>query len=114
MIRRRTSTSADCAPHCDSSMPYAIPPLARPRDDFQPRPRLLRLGVTGTDTGVGKTIVAIAILAAMRKRGLRVAGMKPVETGVVRGSPESDAVRLGRAAGARVPPEDVCPVVLPD
>ena len=75
---------------------------------------MLRLGVTGTDTGVGKTIVAVAILAAMRKRGLRVAGMKPVETGVVRGSPESDAVRLGRAAGARVPPEDVCPVVLPD
>jgi dethiobiotin synthetase len=75
---------------------------------------VLRLGVTGTDTGVGKTVVAAAVLALLRKRGLRVAAMKPVETGVVRGSPDSDAFRLGRAAGARVAAEDICPVVLPD
>jgi dethiobiotin synthetase len=75
---------------------------------------VLRLGVTGTDTGVGKTLVAAAILALLRKRGLRVAAMKPVETGVVRGSPDCDAVRLGKAAGARVAPEDICPVMLPD
>ena len=75
---------------------------------------MLRLGITGTDTAVGKTVVAAAVLALLRKRGLRVAAMKPVDTGVVRGSPESDAVRLGRAAGARVPSEDICPVMLPD
>ena len=73
---------------------------------------MLRLGVTGTDTGVGKTVVASAVLALLRKRGFRVAAMKPVETGVERGDPESDAVRLGRAAGARLAPEDICPVVL--
>ncbi len=37
--------------------------------------------ITGTDTGVGKTIVAGAIAAAMRARGLRVGVMKPAETG---------------------------------
>jgi len=73
---------------------------------------MLRLGITGTDTGVGKTVVAAGILALLRRRGLRVAGMKPVETGVERGDPRSDAAILARAAGARVPPEDVCPIVL--
>jgi dethiobiotin synthetase len=37
--------------------------------------------VTGTDTGVGKTTVSCAILAAARARGLRVDAIKPVETG---------------------------------
>ncbi len=37
--------------------------------------------ITGTDTGVGKTIVAGAIAAAMKARGLKVGVMKPTETG---------------------------------
>lgn len=37
--------------------------------------------VTGTDTGVGKTWVATRLLEALRRRGLRVAGAKPVESG---------------------------------
>lgn len=37
--------------------------------------------VTGTDTGVGKTLVACALLRALAKRGLRVVGMKPVAAG---------------------------------
>ncbi len=37
--------------------------------------------VTGTDTGVGKTVVAASLLAALRARGERVAGFKPVVTG---------------------------------
>ena len=37
--------------------------------------------VTGTDTGVGKTLVACALAATLQRRGLRVAVMKPVETG---------------------------------
>ena len=37
--------------------------------------------ITGTDTGVGKTLVACALLRAFAKRGLRVAGMKPVAAG---------------------------------
>ncbi|MEK6713054.1 MAG: dethiobiotin synthase, partial [Nitrospirota bacterium] len=37
--------------------------------------------ITGTDTGVGKTIVAAGIAAAMKKRGINVGVMKPVHTG---------------------------------
>ncbi len=37
--------------------------------------------VTGTDTGVGKTVVACALVRGLRARGLRVAVMKPVASG---------------------------------
>jgi dethiobiotin synthetase len=37
--------------------------------------------VAGTDTGVGKTVVAAAMLAALRERGVRAVPMKPVQTG---------------------------------
>ena len=39
------------------------------------------LFITGTDTGVGKTIVTAIIAQAMRCRGLRVGVMKPIATG---------------------------------
>ncbi|HEV8644760.1 MAG TPA: dethiobiotin synthase [Burkholderiales bacterium] len=37
--------------------------------------------VTGTDTGVGKTRIATALLRAFARRGLRAVGMKPVAAG---------------------------------
>jgi dethiobiotin synthetase len=37
--------------------------------------------VTGTDTGVGKTWSSCVLLAALRARGMRAAGMKPVASG---------------------------------
>jgi dethiobiotin synthetase len=60
--------------------------------------------VTGTDTGIGKTLVSTALLAAARRRGLAVAALKPVETGCER-SPggdllAADAALLAEAAGA--------------
>ncbi len=68
------------------------------------------LFVTATDTGVGKTIVAAAILAALRERGERVAAFKPVLTGIDEPSdpdwPPDDEL-LAAAAGMR--PEDVAP-----
>jgi dethiobiotin synthetase len=70
----------------------------------------LRLAVTGTDTGVGKTLVACALVAALRGRGAAVAAMKPVETGVADGDAATDARRLHRAAGGRGAPGDVGPV----
>ena len=73
---------------------------------------MIRLGVTGTDTGVGKTTVSRALLGLMRADGLRVAAMKPVETGVVRDDPFSDARALAVAAGNGAPMRDVCPIVL--
>jgi dethiobiotin synthetase len=66
--------------------------------------------VTGTDTGVGKTVVAAALVAALAARGLRVAPVKPVVTGLDEPDPERppDHVLLGAAAG--VPPERVTPL----
>lgn len=54
--------------------------------------------ITGTDTGVGKTEVAVALLRAARAAGLRVAGMKPVATGAELG------VLPGTAAGPTLAP----------
>jgi dethiobiotin synthetase len=39
---------------------------------------MTRLGVVGTDMSVGKTVVACAMIAAMREAGARVAPMKPI------------------------------------
>ena len=44
--------------------------------------------VTGTDTGVGKTRVAVALIHALRAHGLRVAAMKPVSAG---SAPQGDS-----------------------
>lgn len=73
---------------------------------------MMRLAVTGTDTGVGKTIVAAALLTMLRRDGLRVAGMKPVEAGVIHGDAASDADLLRTAAGGEDCLEDVCPTAL--
>ena len=66
--------------------------------------------VTGTDTGAGKTVVAGAIVAALRARGERVAAYKPVVTGldepVEPGWPR-DHELLAAAAGTS--PEAVSP-----
>jgi dethiobiotin synthetase len=40
------------------------------------------LFVTGTDTGVGKTVLAAALAAALRAEGVDVAAFKPVVTGL--------------------------------
>lgn len=40
--------------------------------------------VTGTDTGVGKTVIAGAIIAGLRANGVPAGAMKPVETGCTR------------------------------
>jgi len=40
--------------------------------------------VTGTDTGVGKTIIAAALIKAAGLLGVKACGMKPVETGCTR------------------------------
>lgn len=42
------------------------------------------LFVAGTDTGVGKTLVATALVRAFAARGLRALGMKPVAAGCAR------------------------------
>jgi len=64
--------------------------------------------VTGTDTGVGKTLVSLALIAAFRKSGLKVGAMKPIETGVGKDGP-LDAIALRDAAGSIDPLATICP-----
>lgn len=66
------------------------------------------LFVTGTDTGVGKTLVACALARGLRRRGLDVGVMKPVETGVGAAGPV-DARALRDAAGVEDDLERICP-----
>jgi len=40
--------------------------------------------ITGTDTGVGKTVIAAALIKAVHMLGLRACGMKPIETGCLK------------------------------
>jgi dethiobiotin synthetase len=56
------------------------------------------LVVTGTDTGVGKTVVTAAVAALARARGASVAVVKPAQTGVRPGLP-GDLDEVRRLAG---------------
>ncbi|HVS43953.1 MAG TPA: adenosylmethionine--8-amino-7-oxononanoate transaminase [Candidatus Dormibacteraeota bacterium] len=58
------------------------------------------LGVVGTDTDAGKTVVAALVAAGLTARGLAVAAVKPVASGVVPGTTGEDAALLGLATGA--------------
>jgi dethiobiotin synthetase len=69
--------------------------------------------VTGTDTGVGKTFVAAALVGALRRLGVDVGVMKPVASGCIRRGAElvcEDAELLRAAAGSRDPAGAVCPI----
>ncbi len=73
-----------------------------------PTPALRGIFVTATDTAVGKTEVACALLREARARGLDAVGAKPAQSGLVPGEP-SDAERLREASGRTEPLEAVCP-----
>ncbi len=66
------------------------------------------LFVTATDTGVGKTEVACALLRDARGRGIDAVGMKPAQSGAVPGE-RTDAERLAEAAGGVEPLAAICP-----
>lgn len=66
------------------------------------------LFVTGTDTDVGKTAVAVAILRQLRGDGLLVGAYKPAASG---GAAGGDAAALWAAAGRPLSLEAVCPQV---
>jgi dethiobiotin synthetase len=54
--------------------------------------------ITGTDTGVGKTVFACALLRAYAARGRRAIGMKPVAAGIAAGAACNDDVAALAAA----------------
>src|SRR5947209_2282325 len=70
------------------------------------------LFITGTDTGVGKTVIAGAIAQWFARRGARVAVSKPIATGCVRrreGLVSEDAEFLASCAESRHSLEQICP-----
>jgi len=75
------------------------------------------LFITGTDTGVGKTQVSLAVLHALRARGERVVGMKPVASGctlTAAGWRNDDASALQAASAPRPDYHLINPFALPD
>jgi dethiobiotin synthetase len=75
-------------------------------------PTACGLFVTGTDTGVGKTVVACALARGFAALGERVAVMKPVASGAERtreGLRSPDALALLQAATVKLPYQQVNP-----
>lgn len=73
------------------------------------------LYVTGTDTGVGKTVASAALLHRLQAAGLRAVGMKPVASGCERtadGWRNDDALRLQAASQPRPAYDDINPYAL--
>jgi len=71
--------------------------------------------VTGTDTGVGKTLVSAALLTALARSGRRVVGMKPVASGcdaTPHGLRSADAEALRVAGNVAADYEAVNPYAL--
>ena len=68
--------------------------------------------ITGTDTGIGKTAIALGMMAALQEKGFKVAAMKPVSAGgelTGEGLRNEDAVMLMRQSSVDLPYEVVNP-----
>lgn len=71
--------------------------------------------VTGTDTGVGKTVVSAILINVLKLQGLKTCAMKPFETGALREGESlipSDGLFLKDASGMEEPVNYVTPVSL--
>jgi dethiobiotin synthetase len=73
------------------------------------------LFITGTDTDVGKTVIASGLLAAANQAGLRTAAIKPIAAGcelTEQGMTNDDALQLQAAASHRLSYQQINPVAL--
>lgn len=71
--------------------------------------------VTGTDTGVGKTLITCGLLRACQQAGLAAFGLKPVAAGCERRGSElvnDDALALQAASEVKLPYQLVNPIAL--
>jgi 8-amino-7-oxononanoate synthase len=115
---RHLSLLADALTHLGDEPPPHQPdrhvtvthPSSRPPSGSQAPSGLL---VAGTDTGVGKTAVASAILALLAERGASPVPFKPVETGA-RPQPQDAIALLQAARRPDLPLRVVCPFSFPD
>lgn len=69
--------------------------------------------IAGTDTGIGKTRCAVALLHALRARHARCIGMKPVAAGLDANGDNEDVLALAAAGTHRVPRAWQNPYALP-
>ena len=93
------------------------PELNAPAERMGPAPAALSCFVTGTDTGVGKTLVSAALVRRLAQTGHRAAGMKPVAAGAqwLDGAwTNEDVEALWAAGNSAVPRAALCPYLLPD
>jgi len=67
------------------------------------------LFVTGTDTGVGKTVVTAALALALRARGVDAGVVKPVQSGALAADPDGDAALLKRWTGVPESVDQIAP-----
>lgn len=72
--------------------------------------------ITGTNTGVGKTVVSAGLLRLLTRQGVRAVGLKPVASGSAHLGPQgqlrnTDALELQAVAPLRLRYEDVNPWV---
>jgi len=83
-------------------------------DPYKHSGRGIGIFITGTDTGVGKTLVTAAVGLGLKRLNVgSVGAMKPIETGCVRRNDRlvpADAVFLTRLLGLDDPGERICPV----
>ena len=78
----------------------------------------MKLGyfITGTDTGVGKTLISCALLRQLAREGLSAVGMKPVAAGGVESAEgwiNYDVESLRRYSGVAADTSLICPYLLP-
>jgi len=71
--------------------------------------------LTGTDTSIGKTTVACALLQAANQQGLTTLGIKPIASGCEQtpdGLRNSDALLLQQYSSLKLPYQEVNPIAL--
>lgn len=73
------------------------------------------LFITGTDTGIGKTVFTCALASALKSSGINVGVMKPFATGIPQknGFKSEDAELLVRHSGANDPESMINPYFFP-
>jgi dethiobiotin synthetase len=69
----------------------------------------MKLLVSGTDTGIGKTVVTCSLLHALQRRGISAIGMKPVAAGVNAHGAWDDVEQIRAANPISAPIDDVAP-----
>jgi dethiobiotin synthetase len=74
----------------------------------------VKLFVTGTDTGIGKTYVSVGLLNAFNQRGYSTIGLKPVAAGAMEINDElfnEDALELNKASSIKLTYQQTNPIL---